>query len=92
MNVGGHEYKELNISNVDFENQPTIIFSNIIESILICSDSLTDTIWFSLNGRDIAGKLSWEDECLAVSNAEIGKVWFKTDNPLGTKVRVFSGA
>lgn len=92
MNVGGHDYNELTISNVDFTNQPTIIFPNIIESILIISDTLTDTIWFSLNGRDIAGKLSWEDESLSIANAEIGKVWFKTDNPLGTKIRVFSEA
>lgn len=92
MNVGGHDYSELTISNVDFNDQPTIIFSNIIESILIISDTLTDTIWFSLNGRDVAGKLSWEDESLTIANVEIGKVWFKTDNPLGTKIRVFSEA
>lgn len=92
MNVGGHDYGEITISNVDFENQPTLSFPNIIESLLISMDSLTDTIWFSLNGRDIGGKLTWEDECLSISNAEIGKIWFKTNNPLGTTIRVFSEA
>jgi len=92
MATGGHTYQELVVSNLQYEDAPSISFPYIANTVLIISDTTTDTLEFSLNGRVIAGKLNWSDEKLVLSGAEIGKIWFKTNNPAGTTIRIYAEA
>lgn len=92
MNTGGHGYYEIVITNLNFTDQPTIILPYIANTVLFILDSLTDTIQFSFNGRSVMGRMNWDDESLVLSGAEIGKLWFKTNNPTGTPLRIYTEA
>jgi hypothetical protein len=92
MAVGGHKFDPIFVANLVYTEQPSIDFPFIANTVLIIPDTLTDTIEFSLNGRDLGGVIKWDDEQLVLSGAEIGRIWFKTNNPSGTHLRVFAEA
>jgi hypothetical protein len=89
MAVGSNSFYSITVSNLTFEQIPTIDFPFLCRTILIVPDTLTDDLEYSFNGREVCGVIHWDDEKLVISDTETGRIWFKTNNPNGTKVRVF---
>lgn len=88
--AGGSYYRELNISNTEFTQLPTVNFETVTAKILIVSDTLINDIEYSYNGRDVEGKIKWSDEKIELSGITISKMWFRTNNPTDTELRVWA--
>lgn len=88
--AGGSYYKELTISNEEFTDPPTCKFEMIAGKVLITNESLTSNIEWSYNGNDVEGKLEWSDEKMILSGVQISKMWFRSNNPDGVKIRVWA--
>lgn len=85
-----NSYHELDVSNLVFDTTThSIKYPYVASRVTIVNDSW-DTITISYNGRDIDGVLEPNDSELVLSNIAIGRLWFKTDNPAGSKVRVWA--
>jgi len=89
--TGGQAYYPLTVSNADFERSPTIEFPYVMARLLLIRDSFEGDVYFSYNGRDIDGKLTWEDESLDIGEAEVSKIWFKS-TVVDAKIRVYATA
>jgi len=89
MGNRANEFYALTITNTSFTDPPTVQFGVVVTKILIVSDTLTDDIEFSYNGRDVDGKLHWSDETLTMEDVVIGRIWFKTNNSAGSNIRLF---
>jgi len=85
----GNKFYPLTITNTSFTDSPTIDFPYPVSNILIMHESRTDEIQYSYNGRDVEGIIQWDDESLNITDTGLGKIWLKTNNPSGSKLRVF---
>lgn len=88
--TAGSFYKELNITNTEFTDSPTVKFDSIASKVTIVNDSLLNDIEYSYNGRDVEGKLKWSDELIRLGGMTISKLWLKASVNSGTEVRVWA--
>jgi len=81
---------ELILDNTDFTSKHTVKFPYVANKINIINDSLKP-VYYSFNGRDIDGKMLFDDESHNLSDVAVSRMWFKTDDPDAT-VRLITWA
>lgn len=83
-----NSFHDITVTTTDFPSGHHVKFPWVASKILIMNDSLKE-IYYSFNGKDIDGKLEWDDYKHMLSEVTVGRIWFKTASP-DANIRIYA--
>jgi hypothetical protein len=83
-------YQRLEISNVEFGQQPNVVYGFAAQHLILVNDGKA-TLSFSFNGEDLDGEIFRCDKSLSLAWKGHSKLWLKVSSVTpATQVRIWA--